>query len=101
MTRHSGSQAEASELWFSWGEWNCGIYIPEGWQGVQVLWVLLMVPLMEGTTSLGSLPLGGTLTLGQKLLLSPCSDHTGGYFDMSRFGGHWVGPDPSLTVNSL
>lgn len=40
--RHSGSQAEVSELWLSWEEWNCGINIPEGWQDVRVLWVLLL-----------------------------------------------------------
>lgn len=67
--RHSGSQVEASELWFSWGEWDCGIDIPEGWQDMRVLWVLLLVPLMEGTTSLGSFPLGGTLTLGAEAVV--------------------------------
>lgn len=36
-SRYSGSQAEVRELWFSWGEWNCAVNLPEGWQDVRAL----------------------------------------------------------------
>lgn len=63
--RHSGSQAEVSELWFSWGEWNCGIDIPPDiprkLAGCAGFVGTAGVPLTEGTTSSGSLPLGDRL----------------------------------------
>lgn len=87
--RRSGSQAEVSELWLSWEEWNCGIHIPEGWQGFVGT---AGVPLTGGTASLGSLPLGDRLR-GRSCCWVPAQ--------ITLFGGHWVGPDPSLTASSL
>lgn len=58
--RHSGSQAEVSELWLSWGEWNCGRH-PRRLAGCAGFVGTAGVPLTEGTTSSGSLPLGDRL----------------------------------------
>lgn len=54
--RHSESQAGVSELWLSWGEWNCGINILKAGGIEKPCEALLVVPLMGPCG-----PLAGTL----------------------------------------